>query len=83
MNPFNIVIDLAVGGYWGATDGVDFSLMDATTMKIKNVTFCNRYGYSNTNPNMSKADKSSKIKMPKKSKKTKVKKSDRSIFNRD
>ena len=45
MNPFNIVIDLAVGGYWGATDGVDFSLMDATTMKIKNVTFCNRYEY--------------------------------------
>ncbi len=79
-NPFNIVIDLAVGGYWGATDGVDFSLMDAT-MKIKNVTFCNRYEYSITNhPNMSKAEKSSK--MSKKSKKTKAKKSDRSIFNR-
>lgn len=41
-NPFNVVLNVAVGGLWGGAKGVDFSLANST-MIVKEVRHCESY----------------------------------------
>lgn len=41
-SPFNIILNVAVGGWWGGEKGVEFSLSDSTLL-VKDVTWCRSY----------------------------------------
>ena len=52
-NPFNIVLNVAIGGWWGGAKGVDFSLTNST-MVVEKVSYCTSYHNDSTKDIMDK-----------------------------